>query len=138
MLPYALCQQTSPLSDAEKRQILESLSELKAPTESKGALTDAEKRTIILQLIELKSCRVSVKAYEEFVARIGELSAKEKEVWERALEVEKRATAVAEQERDLARDQAGFYKAALDVCRKQPGFWCRFYRLVSLGLGRCQ
>ncbi len=90
-----------------------------------------------MQLIELRSARVTIQAYEEFVAREGELSAKEKATWERALELEKQSAELAKKEADLYRDQALFYKAALDACRRQPGFWCRLARLITGGLWRC-
>lgn len=101
-------------------------------------LTDSEKRTVIIQLLELRSCRESVKAYEQFVARETEQDAREKTNGDRALELERQATGIAQQERDLAREKATLYEQMYRSVTKKPGIGCWLGRIFTLGIHRCQ
>jgi hypothetical protein len=111
---FAQCQQTSqPLNDEEKRQVLG-------------------------QLLELKSCRESVGYYEQYVSRETEQDLREKLNWERALELEKQATTLAQKERDLAAEKAKFYEGLYRSVSKKPGIGCKLIKIITLGLARCQ
>lgn len=99
--------------------------------------TEPELRTIYSQLLDLKVCREDVKLYEQFVKlytqstqRETEIYIKEKANYERAIDLEKQATA-------QAKDQAKFYKDALDAIKKKPGFGCWIKRIFSAGTLRC-
>ena len=112
--PYALSQQNSqPLSDSEKRQVLG-------------------------QLLELKSCRQESAAYEKYVGREQEQDVRERANYERSLELERQATAIAEKERDLYKDRAAFYEQAFRSVTKKPGTLCRLARFFTLGIARCE
>ncbi len=112
-VPSALCQQNSPLTDDEKRRILG-------------------------QLFELESCREECHAYEEYVARDREQDAREKENCERALELERQATALAEKERDLAQEKAALYEDLYRSLKREPGIGCWLKRIFTLGIARCR
>jgi hypothetical protein len=69
-------------------------------------LNDGEKRQILGQLYELHSCRDEVRAYRDYVSRDTEQNSREKTNADRALDLERQATALAQRERDLERDRA--------------------------------
>jgi hypothetical protein len=114
MGPYVLSQQNSP------------------------PLNDSEKRRILGQLYELKSCREEVSAFGEYSSRDLEQDSREKANYERALELERQATALAQKERDLAQEKAAFYEQAFRSVTKKPGIGCRILKAITLGLSRCQ
>lgn len=109
MLPCALSQQSSP----------------PAP------LTESEKRIILSQLYELEACRSQIAAQADFVSRDAAQDAREKASYERALELERQATVLAQKERDLANERAAFYEQAFKSVTKKPGFWCRIRRIFG-------
>ena len=100
--------------------------------------TNEEKRQILGQLIELRSCREQVRTYDEFVSRDADQDKAEKANAERALELEKKATELAERERDLALEKAKLYEGLYRSIQKGPGWGCRLKRIFSFGLARCQ
>lgn len=100
--------------------------------------TPDEGRRILGQLYELQSCRSESGAYQEYVERDKEQDAREKANYERSLELEKRATALAEKERDLEREKAETYKGMFEaVTKKGIGLGCVMKKVFTLGLGRC-
>lgn len=101
-------------------------------------LTEAEKRLILQQLFELRSCRSEVVAYQDFVKRETEADTRERDLAARALELEKQATALAQKERDLQKERADLYESLYKTITKKPGFGCVLKRIFSLGLARCQ
>lgn len=107
-------------------------------SQASSPLTSEEKRQILLQLYELRSCRESVQSYEQFVSRETEQDGRERANYERSLELERQATALAQKERDLAQDKATFYEQALKAVTKQPGIGCRILRVLTAGIHRCQ
>jgi hypothetical protein len=109
MLPCAICQQSSP----------------PAP------LTESEKRAILGQLYELQACRNQVAAYSDFVSRDAAQDAREKASFERALELERQATALKQKEVDLANEKASLYESLYRSVTKRPGWWCRFRRIFG-------
>jgi hypothetical protein len=101
-------------------------------------LSDNEKRQILGQLLELKSCRVEAATYEKYTEREHQQDAREKANYERSLELERQATAIAEKERDLNKDRAAFYEQAFKSVTKKPGVLCRLARFFTLGIARCE
>jgi len=73
-----------------------------------------------------------------YIERDRELDARDRATWERALELERRATGLAEQERDLAREQAALYENLYRGMTRGPGIGCRILRVLTLGIHRCQ
>ena len=100
-------------------------------------LSSEEKRRILAQLYELQSCRGEVASYEEFVNREREQDAQERANWQRAVDLEKQATALAQKERDLSLEKAAFYEAQFKSLTKKPGLGCRVLAAITLGVHRC-
>lgn len=101
-------------------------------------LTPDEGRQVLGQLLELGSCREESAELARHVERDRELDARDRATWERALELERRATGLAEQERDLAREQAALYEDLYRGMTRGPGIGCRILRVLTLGIHRCQ
>ncbi len=101
-------------------------------------LADEEKRQILGQLYELRSCREEILAYRDYVSRDQEQDAREKANTDRALELEKQATTLAQRERDLAQDKANLYEQLYKSLTKKPGAGCRILRVITLGIVRCR
>lgn len=72
------------------------------------------------------------------IERDQEQDARERATWERALELERRATGLAEQERDLAREKAALYEDLYRGVTRGPGIGCRILRVLTLGIHRCR
>jgi hypothetical protein len=110
---------------------------LYAQSQDNLPLNTEERRQVLGQLYELQACREETKMYEIYVSRETALDTKEKENADRALELEKQATALAEKERDLALEKAKFYEDLYRTVTKKPGIGCRILRKVTLGIIRC-
>lgn len=100
-------------------------------------LSNEEKRRILAQLYELQSCRGQVASYEEFVDREREQDERERANWQRAVDLEKQATVLAQKERDLALEKTAFYEAQFKSLTKRPGLGCRVLAAITLGVHRC-
>ena len=101
-------------------------------------LTPEEKRQILGQLLELRSCREEVRAYEQYIQREANQDEREKANVNRALELERRATNLAEGERDLALEKAALYEQLYKSLAKKPSLGCRILRVLTLGIRRCK
>ncbi len=101
-------------------------------------LTPEEKRQILGQLLELRSCRDESDAYQRYIASDREQDAREKANSERALELERQATDLAEKERDLAEEKAELYIQLYRSVTAGPGIGCRILRILTLGIRRCR
>ena len=101
-------------------------------------LTESEKRQILRQLYELESAREQIRAYQDYVARDREQDDRERQNWQRAVELEKQAAALAVKERDLAEERAKFYEAAYKAVTAKRGFGCTLKKIFSFGLARCR
>lgn len=106
--------------------------------ENSEQLNDEEKRVILSQLVELKASRATIQILEQYISRESEQDIKEKENSDRALELEKQATELANKERDLYKDKAETYEQLYRALTKKPGFGCWVKRIFSLGIARCQ
>ena len=107
-------------------------------SQDNSPLTPDEGRQILGQLLELESCREGSAEMARYIERDRELDARDRATWERALELERRATGLAEQERDLAREQAALYENLYRGMTRGPGIGCRILRVLTLGIHRCQ
>jgi multidrug resistance efflux pump len=117
-MPFALSQQNSPqprpLTDSEKQQIWEFL------TDYKNLIGDS---TAYKAEVE-KLLAADEQQQIEYVRRIGQ---------------EKANAALAQKETELAQQQVQFYKAALTTCQKagKKGVGCFFKRLFTLFIAQC-
>lgn len=101
-------------------------------SQDSSPLTSEEKRTILMQLYELRSCRETNAAYEQYVARDKEQDTRERENYERSLQIEKAATA-------LQAERAKFYEDSFRAVTRRPGgFGCVMGKIFTLGLYRCK
>lgn len=101
-------------------------------------LSPSELRLILTQLYELQAARAKILAYEDFIAREREQDAKEKALADRALEVEKQATANALDRAALAEEKAALYKALWEAGKpKKCGIGGRLWWFFSIGTHRC-
>jgi hypothetical protein len=101
-------------------------------------LNSEEKRLILQQLYELQAARAQILIYEQFLVREREQDQKEREAADRVVELEKRATALAQGERDLAQEKADLYKQLWEAAtKKRGGFGCTMKKIFTLGLARC-
>jgi hypothetical protein len=101
-------------------------------------LNEAEKRLLLVQLYELESARAKILAYEDFILKEKDLDSREKAIQQQAIDNEKRSTDLARGERDLAQEQAKFYKDLYTtVSKKRGGVGCFFKKLFTLGIARC-
>jgi hypothetical protein len=100
-------------------------------------LSSEEKRRILAQLYELQACRGQVASFEEFVDREREQDERERSNWQRAVDLEKQATQLAQKERELALEKAAFYEAQFKSLTKRPGLGCRVLAAITLGVHRC-
>jgi hypothetical protein len=101
-------------------------------------LNEVEKRQVLGQLYELKSCRDQVQTYTGAIAEDRKLDEKERANYERALDLERQATNLAQRERDLEKDRAAFYEQSYRALIKGPGIGCRIVKILSLGIARCR
>ena len=100
--------------------------------ESSTPLNAEEKRLILIQLLDLKSCRATVETYEDQIA-------KERQFGERALEIERQATALARKERDLALEKARMYEQLYNSIKpRKITFGCIMAKIGTIGLYRCR
>ncbi len=100
-------------------------------------LNESEKRQVLRQLYELKSCRDQVQTYAGAIVEDRKLDEKERANYERALELEKQATSLAQRERDLEKERAAFYEQSYRALIKGPGLGCRIMRVITFGIHRC-
>jgi hypothetical protein len=109
-----------------------------AQSPANSPLTPDEGRQVLGQLLELGSCREESAELARHFERDRELDTRERESWERAVELERRATGLAERERDLAREQAELYEQIYRSLTTGSGIGCRILRVITLGIHRCR
>ena len=100
-------------------------------------LQPSELRQILSQLYELRALREQVAAYEAYVTRDQEQDARERASYERALELERQATALAVRETDIERQRADLYEGLYRALTKKPGWTCTLKKILTLGIARC-
>lgn len=95
-------------------------------------------RQILGQLRELQSCSATQQAYEDLIAREKEQDAKEKELAEQRLQVEREKTALAEKRADLEKERGDMFESLyIAKSKKTGGFKCFLKRFFTAGLSRC-
>ena len=109
-----------------------------AQSPANSPLTPDEGRQVLGQLLELGSCREESAELSGHIDRDREQDARERATWERAVELERRATGLAEQERDLALERAALYEDLYRGVTGGPGIGCRILRVITLGIHRCR
>lgn len=105
--------------------------------QSLDPLNPEEKRLILGQLYELKACRQEKAAQADFIGKESAQDEREKAISKRELDLEKQATKLAQDERDLALEKAKFYESLYRGITKGPGIGCRLARIITLGIVRC-
>jgi hypothetical protein len=108
-----------------------------AASQTNSPLNPNEGRQILGQLLELRSVRDEVTKLDAYIARDKEADEREKELAARALALEKKATEIAEAERDLAREKAELYEGLYKAIAKGPSVGCRIARALTVGIYRC-
>jgi hypothetical protein len=93
-------------------------------------LKDPELRDVHGYLLELVSARKDLAAYEAYLTREEKLRQREAASYEEAIRVKEDAVA-------LAKEQAAFWKQQYEVVTKKPGARCKFLRVISFGIHRC-
>jgi hypothetical protein len=101
-------------------------------------LNETEKRQVFSQLYELKTCREQASALPDAIAAERKQDEKERANYERALEIEKQATSLAQKERDLEKERAIFYEQSYRALMKGHGIGCRIAKILTLGIARCR
>jgi len=107
------------------------------PSQDSAPLADAEKREVLDRLVELRIARAELSVLHGHLDQRDRLDAREKAAWERSLELEKKATALAGRETAIERQRAEFAEAALKAATRGRSVKCRIGKLISLGLIRC-
>lgn len=101
-------------------------------------LTESERREVLLRLGELSIARERVALLQGYVDRDKEQDAREAELAAREVNAEKQATALAEKEAALWRDQANVWKSSYESVTKGNGKGFYFCKIFTLGLARCK
>lgn len=111
---------------------------LPQPVTAEDQLTEQDRRQILYRLGELRLLREKLALQEAFIERDAEMDQRERDLAARQLSVEKDARQVAEQQRDMYKEQAKTFEQAYEALRKKPaGFGCVMKRIFSLGIARC-
>lgn len=103
-----------------------------------GSLTPDEKHRLLRQLNGYEAClagNAELKALREREAAMDE---RERAQAARDLEIERKATALANERGDLYKQQMEFYRTALESVTRGPSAWCRVKKIFTLGLARCR
>ena len=108
-------------------------------------LSTREKQDLINYLKELKTARALILLMQDDQQREQERDARDAESWQMRVDAEKRMTAAAERERDvaikerdLALDQKQHFEDMVKVLTKKRGFWSCFAKKIrTLGFGSC-
>ena len=91
-----------------------------------------------MQLYELQAARGQIIAYDQFIQREKDLDAKERDNWQRQLDLEKQATTLKQKEVDLVTEKANLYQSLYNTAKKKKaGFGCVMGRVFTFGLYRC-
>ena len=107
-----------------------SATRLSAQSSDNSPLNEQELRSVHGYLLELQSCRKDLTIYEKYIQRENELDVLEKAAAQRALELEKQATA-------QQKEKAEFWEAAYRAATKGPSLGCRIWRALTIGIHRC-
>lgn len=105
-------------------------------------LTEDEHREVLLRLLELRTCRATESLCVEQLRDERGLHEHERQIWTRALELEKRATELERRETELERREKEATERLLEQTQEllaeatRRGFCWR--RLFTLGIAKCR
>lgn len=86
----------------------------------------------------MQSCSATIKAYEDLIVREKAQDAKERELAEQRIQIEKDKVALAEKRADIERQRGDMFESLYNATsKKSGGFKCFLKRLFSAGLARC-
>lgn len=102
------------------------------------ALTEAERREILLRLGELEFARQRIALQQDYMTKEHEQDQREADLSRRELAAEKQATALAQKESQLWKDQAETWEASYRSVTQKGGVGYTFCKIFTLGLARCQ
>jgi hypothetical protein len=108
-----------------------------AQSPANSPLTPDEGRAVLGQLYELRSTREEIKTLESYISRDQEQDNREKVNSDRAFELERKATDLAQKEADMQKDKAELYEQLYRSATRKPGVGCRIARAVTLGIHQC-
>jgi hypothetical protein len=108
-----------------------------AQQQDSSPLTIEEGRETAANLLEGLAWKDRAITLQKFVEQLMELDSKQRQLYMDSLELERRLRAVTERERDVEKSRGDQLQALLNARNKQPGFWCKLKRVVTLGQGRC-
>lgn len=109
-----------------------------AQSPDNSPLKPDEGRLILGQLGELTVCRSEIDKYRDFAMRDAEQDERDRQLHKKELDLKDDELALKQKEIDLALEKANLWKGLYDSIKKGPGFWCKFKRVLFLGMARCQ
>lgn len=108
-----------------------------APRQPAAPLTEAERREVLDRLYELRVTKAELSVLNDHLEKRDALDAREKAAWERSIEIEKKATALAERERDLEKARGDFLNEQLKAATKGRSVGCTILKLLPPWIWRC-
>jgi hypothetical protein len=100
-------------------------------------LTPDEGRQVLGQLNELQSARKDIKVLEDAAARDKEQDARAKELSDQAIQNERDKTDIEKERTALAQEKATMWEQLYRSVTKKPGAGCKFLRVITIGIHRC-
>jgi hypothetical protein len=86
----------------------------------------------------LQACTATTAAYEELISRDKEQDARERELSEQRIAIEKEKAAIAERRAEIEKERADMFESLYNAkSKKSGGVKCFLKRLFSFGLSRC-
>lgn len=112
----------------------------RAQSSAPPPLSEAEKRLVLEQLHEDERLRKKVADYESWIAQETALYAHERSVSVGELATANKATTVCQGDLELCRDQVTLYKNLYEASIKKGGcgFFGGLWRFLTLGSYRCK
>lgn len=108
-------------------------------TPQSSPLTDAEKTQILIQLMALRDMKlIDVPKYEASIKQLEATVALQQATGKEAVENERKATAAAQLERDAYKERAAFLEAALKAKTQKRSFGCTLKKVFTLGISGCR
>ena len=108
------------------------------PAHCQDSLSERERREILLRLGELQLERQKAVLLQSYISKDSDQDKREADLSARELGAEKQATALAQKETALWRDQSLTWEAAYRSVTKKGGVKFTLCKVFTLGLARCQ
>lgn len=100
-------------------------------------LNEADKREILIRLTELKVLREMVELQKQYIENDKTQDVKKDEIHTRETRLLNEKVLLFEGYNKQLQDQVEFYKKLLDASRKGLGFGCVLKKIFTLGIARC-